>query len=130
MSGKNSLRGTRPADSVSESSPAENGTVPSGQLTLSETLTRLRDLNERLRGALESRIVIEQAKGVLAERYSLSLDEAFALLRDAARSSRTRLRSLAETVVSQRQDTPEVVLTALTRPDRWSARTHGTDTPL
>ena len=130
MSGKNSLRGTRPADSVSESSPAENGTVPSGQLTLSETLTRLRDLNERLRGALESRIVIEQAKGVLAERYSLSLDEAFALLRDAARSSRTRLRSLAETVVSQRQDTPEVVLTALTRPDRWSARTHGTDTHL
>jgi AmiR/NasT family two-component response regulator len=89
---------------------------------LREIVTRLREANDQLRRALESRIVIEQAKGVLAERFSLSLDEAFELLRDAARSSRANLRSLATTVVSERDRTPNVVLGALARPERWSRR--------
>jgi hypothetical protein len=100
-------------------SPAEPET-PGG-----EAIARLRVENEQLRGALESRVVIEQAKGVLAERYALSVDEAFALLRDAARSSREDLRSLAAAVVSERDQTPEVVLLALTRPERWSRRDTG-----
>ena len=97
-------------------------------LNLSETVTRLTDANEQLKGALESRVVIEQAKGVLAERFSLSLDEAFALLRDAARSSRTGLRALAKAVVSEDDGTPDVVLGALTRPERWSRRQDGAST--
>jgi hypothetical protein len=97
-------------------------TGPSDQLTLTETVMQLRDLNERLIRALESRIVIEQAKGILAERYALSCDEAFRLLRDSARSSRTRLRSLAEAVASDRTRTPDIVLAALARPERWGVR--------
>jgi len=85
-----------------------------------EAITQLVTLNEQLQHALDSRVVIEQAKGVLAERYSLSVDEAFALLRDAARSTRMGLRALAAAVVSDEGQTPEVVLLALTRPERWS----------
>ncbi len=123
MNSKNSTHAAGPTGSLSDSNDVSRNVADStDRLTPSETIARLRGVNQELTGALESRIVIEQAKGVLAERYSLSLDEAFALLREAARSSRTALRSLAETL-SQRDDTPEVVLAALTRPERWSART-------
>jgi AmiR/NasT family two-component response regulator len=59
----------------------------------------LRKEVEQLRTALESRVVIEQAKGVLAERYRLSIDDAFLLLRQSARSARVRLHELAAEVV-------------------------------
>jgi ANTAR domain len=49
----------------------------------------------QLQSALESRIVIEQAKGILAERYSVTPDEAFEVLRRDARSRRMRLHDLA-----------------------------------
>ena len=62
---------------------------------------RLRDENTQLTAALESRIVIEQAKGVLLERFGLSVDDAFSLLRDAARSNRMNIHELAAKVVSE-----------------------------
>jgi hypothetical protein len=40
----------------------------------------------QLQYALESRVVIEQAKGIIAERYGLSVDEAFDAIRRASRS--------------------------------------------
>jgi AmiR/NasT family two-component response regulator len=44
--------------------------------------------------------VIEQAKGILAERYRLDVERAFDALRAAARSNRVRLHDLAASVVT------------------------------
>ncbi len=61
---------------------------------------RLSDtLNEQLQTALNSRVVIEQAKGKLAERLGLDMDQAFRLLRDRARTSNRRLSDLARAFV-------------------------------
>jgi GAF domain-containing protein len=56
-------------------------------------------LNEQLSAALSSRVVIEQAKGVIAERAGLHLDEAFAQLRAYARNHNRRLTDVAQAVV-------------------------------
>ncbi|GAB4058859.1 GAF and ANTAR domain-containing protein [Catellatospora paridis] len=56
-------------------------------------------LAEQLQAALNSRIIIEQAKGVIAERRRVDMDEAFDLLRDTARRNNRRLSELARTVV-------------------------------
>ena len=66
----------------------------------------------QLRTALSSRIVIEQAKGILAERFGLEIVDAFTLLRRAARSSRRRIHELAAEVTIQR-DTPIEIQQAL-----------------
>lgn len=63
----------------------------------------------QLRHALASRIVIEQAKGVLSERLRLSIDEAFEVLRRAARSTGVKLHLLARRVVEERTTPAEVV---------------------
>lgn len=56
---------------------------------------------EQLRHALHSRIVIEQAKGILAERLTVSVDEAFTILRHAGRSHRLKSDALCEQVVRE-----------------------------
>jgi len=56
-------------------------------------------LNEQLQHALNSRVVIEQAKGFLAERHQESLTAAFVRLRDYARSHGERLTTVAREVV-------------------------------
>ncbi|MCU1399076.1 MAG: hypothetical protein JWN62_2185 [Acidimicrobiales bacterium] len=52
-----------------------------------------------LQHALDSRIVVEQAKGMIAEHGKLSMDQAFVLLRAFARNGNHRLSDLAEAVV-------------------------------
>jgi AmiR/NasT family two-component response regulator len=64
------------------------------------TLREARVLAEQLQRALNSRVVIEQAKGVLAERAKINLDEAFDLLRTHARSHNLRLHDVATAVIS------------------------------
>jgi hypothetical protein len=59
-----------------------------------------RTLAAQLEHALASRVVIEQAKGVLAAKLSVPVTEAFALLRRHARSQRRRLPDVAHDVVS------------------------------
>ncbi|GAA3546901.1 GAF and ANTAR domain-containing protein [Amycolatopsis ultiminotia] len=56
-------------------------------------------LTEQLHTALRSRIVIEQAKGVLAAHSAISMDEAFARLRRYARDHNRRLTELARSVI-------------------------------
>jgi len=69
-------------------------------LVQSRSLRRQADLAAQLQHALTSRVVIEQAKGVIAERLRVSMDAAFTALRRYARSSNTRITDLAVAVVS------------------------------
>jgi GAF domain-containing protein len=62
-------------------------------------------LNEQLSSALNSRVLIEQAKGVLAERRSLDMEQAFSLLRTHARNHNLRLVDVAEQVIDRTRDT-------------------------
>jgi hypothetical protein len=68
----------------------------------------LRERNSQLERALESRIVIEQAKGVLVERLSLAPDQAFEILRRAARSQRRRIHVVAAEVVDTRETPADI----------------------
>lgn len=61
-------------------------------------------LAEQLHGALNTRVLIEQAKGVVAERAGVEMDVAFALLRTYAREHGRRLGEVATEVVSGRLD--------------------------
>jgi len=65
-------------------------------------------LVEQLQTALNSRIVIEQAKGVLAQANSVSVDEAFDVIRSYARSHQLRLTDLARIVVTDLASLPEL----------------------
>ncbi|OXM44013.1 transcription antitermination regulator [Amycolatopsis thailandensis] len=60
----------------------------------------LRQTVDQLQGALNSRVVIEQAKGVLSERFGVSVGEAFRRLHAHARQRRLKLRDLASDVAS------------------------------
>ncbi len=61
-------------------------------------------LAEQLQGALNSRVTIEQAKGVLAERRGLDMGQAFELLRAQARAQNRRLAELAGAVAGGLED--------------------------
>lgn len=63
----------------------------------------------QLQTALESRVVIEQAKGMLAERLDVTLDEAFAFLRSAARSQGIKLAELAAEVARSSETPAEII---------------------
>lgn len=65
----------------------------------------------QLRAALSSRIVIEQAKGVLAERWNTDLDTAFDALRRHARAHQLPLTRMCQQVIDGALDT-----TAIQRP--------------
>ncbi|WP_328319738.1 ANTAR domain-containing protein [Streptomyces sp. NBC_00388] len=90
-----------------ELSPAETDSAQwLGDLTMV-----LRDQSDELRGhretagqlsrALNSRVVIEQAKGMLAERLGTGTGEAFGVLRGHARSNRLKLADVAGAVVAR-----------------------------
>jgi GAF domain-containing protein len=74
--------------------------MATGYVVQAWELDRQRRINEQLREALDSRIVIEQAKGALAAERHISVDEAFNVLRRHARGHSASLRSVAEAVVN------------------------------
>lgn len=63
------------------------------------TARESRDVVQDLQGALSSRVVIEQAKGILSEKATISLDAAFARLRTHARSHNRRLSDVAHELI-------------------------------
>jgi transcriptional regulator with GAF, ATPase, and Fis domain len=63
-------------------------------------LREARVLAEQLQSALNGRVVVEQAKGVLAERAQINVDDAFHVLRSYARNHASRLRDVAEAVIA------------------------------
>lgn len=76
-----------------------------------ELLEALRTENDQLRTALVTRIVIEQAKGMLAERLQLEVDVAFERLRREARNRRLKLHTLAAAVVAREEWTKPIFRT-------------------
>jgi hypothetical protein len=95
----------------------EFGSVEEASTAVARLLNVAGATNERtahLQRALDSRLVIEQAKGILAERFELGVEEAFEVLRRASRSHRMRLRELAATVVAE-PETPSEILATLER---------------
>lgn len=72
------------------------------------TIRRGEVLTEQLQGALNSRIVIEQAKGAIAQIYSCTTDEAFTLLRDYSRRNRLLLGDFAQEFTTDHANAPDL----------------------
>lgn len=63
---------------------------------------RVADAEERsvqLQGALDTRVIIEQAKGAVAERYGVTPTQAFAAIRSVARSSNRKVSAVCQEIV-------------------------------
>lgn len=58
-------------------------------------------LSQQLQHALNSRVVIEQAKGVVSHRQGVPMDDAFALIRAYARENGVRLGEVARRIVAR-----------------------------
>lgn len=66
----------------------------------SSRLDRARETSEQLQRALDGRVIIEQAKGVLAGERGITVDQAFQILRAHARNRNAPLRDVANAVVN------------------------------
>ena len=65
-----------------------------------ESSARATDDVANMRRAMVSRSVIEQAKGILMERYKITSDQAFTLLTRSSQRSNVKLREVAEQLTS------------------------------
>jgi GAF domain-containing protein len=74
-------------------------------------------LSEQLQTALNSRLIIEQAKGVIRQHSNLTMDSAFDRLRTYARSHNLRLSQVARDIVEGHLD-PATLTSALMRHHR------------
>jgi GAF domain-containing protein len=81
---------------------AAQGFVPYAGVAISNMFDYQRtvDLADNLQNAIESRAVIDQAKGILMERYKLTADHAFQLLARVSMQRNIKLRRVAEELVT------------------------------
>jgi GAF domain-containing protein len=92
--------------------------LAAGYLITNQLLRTQRTLAEQLQTALDSRVILEQAKGVLAERYGMAPDTAFEIMRSYSRAERLRLRDTARAVI---EDGLDVLAPETARDDGSSA---------
>jgi GAF domain-containing protein len=80
---------------------------------------------QQLRHALDSRIVIEQAKGFVAQSHGVDVDRAFQMIRQHARSHATKLTDVARAIIDHRLslDGPG---SGTARESRWSMMARAT----
>lgn len=74
-------------------------TIAVGGMLMSSSASNSQLGVDQLEGALKSRIVIEQAKGMLAQHHRITVDEAFNLLRTHALSHNRRMTDIAQSIV-------------------------------
>ena len=94
-----------------ENADIELGTVEEASVAVARLLAVTHATYERraqLEHALHSRVAIEQAKGVVAERYGLDPENAFDLIRRAARTNRMKLRDLVGAIRPGEPSPPEL----------------------
>jgi transcriptional regulator with GAF, ATPase, and Fis domain len=72
-------------------------------------------VTEQLQNALNNRITIEQAKGILAERLQIDVADAFSLMRNHARDSNQLLSDVAQQFVSRSPEITELMRNSRTR---------------
>jgi hypothetical protein len=87
------------------------GTVDEATAAIGRLLAVTQATYERraqLEHALQSRVAIEQAKGVIAERYGLTAEEAFQVIRRAARTNRMKLHELVQAIRPGEASPPEL----------------------
>ncbi len=80
------------------------------------SLTTSQDLAGQLQVALNDRIVIEQVKGLLAERGRVGVDTAFSLLRDYCRTARLPLTRTARELISGERDPDDILRARFPQP--------------
>lgn len=81
--------------------------VAASYLAHSRSLAAQTTLAEQLQVALESRAIIEQAKGVVAARHDVPVEEAFDRIRKYARSKQRKLKEVAGEIVRRELDLPQ-----------------------
>jgi GAF domain-containing protein len=91
----------RPADVAAAQALADVATIA---ILQHRAASEAKLLNEQLSEALNTRIVIEQAKGMIAQQRGIDMEAAFTTLRDHARTHNLRLADLARDVVDGHQD--------------------------
>jgi GAF domain-containing protein len=74
--------------------------VATSYLVNASKLRQQEQLSEQLQEALESRVVIEQAKGITAHQHSFTVDQAYQCMRRHARNNNASLRKVAEAIVA------------------------------
>ena len=92
----------------------------------------LRDRNivaSQLQTALDSRVVIEQAKGIVAERNHVSVDEAFKRLRSFARSHNRLLGQTADEIINGTLSADALIAPTRSRPARAGVNGAGRTVP-
>lgn len=72
-------------------------------------IRRTEAVAEHLQGAPNSRIIIEQAKGALAQREGITVDEAFNRIRAFAPSNHRRLTEVAQLIVTDLSSQPGLI---------------------